>query len=273
METLEKIIKEIKREEEIKKQDRFLGIPSGFKDLDAITFGFRNGQLTILAGRPAMGHATLALNIAQNITKHTNKRVAIFSLDETAKKITSDILRAELAGFRTEELDDKIINMPIFIDDQESLSILDIMERASLAKHAQNIDFIIIDYLQLIKGAELKKTKNKTMNFEKIVRLLKILAKSLNIPILLLSMIPRQAEKREGYKAMLRDLAKYGSIEKYADVILLLFYWEYYGLTEDESGKNIKNQALLTIAKNRNGLTEEIRISRDYKAGKFSDIG
>ena len=274
MQTIEQVVKDLKTDKGTKEPIKLTGLPSGFKDIDKQTLGFQNGQLTILAGRPGMGLTTLALNIARNITKQTDKRIAIFTLDQTAKHLTNNILKAELetSPVHFDQVDEKLTKAPIYIDDTQCISVFEIMERAAALKHDQDIDIIIVDYLQLITGFEPNSTKTEKRNFEKIVRLLQILAKSINIPILLLSTLTHQMEMKSGYKMpTLNNLYAYGAIEKYADLVLFLYCWEYYGFQEDEFGADLTNQSLLIIAKNRNGQLGEAKLRHDFEIAKFTD--
>jgi len=262
MKKINQLIKEI--DEEKDKPTKLNGIPSGFRDLDNQTGGFQNGQLTLLAARPSMGITTLALNFARNAACLTDKGILLFSLDDPSKSLTKSIIKADDKG--------KAKDLKIYIDDTRHISILMMLEIASKVKHESNIGLIIVDYLQLITSFELGKQTEKTKDFLVIVQLLQTLAKSLNIPILLLSKLPRSVEIRGGdHRPMLFDLLEYGYIENYIDVVLFLYRYGYYGITEDEEGNNIENRSEILIPQNRNGKTGFVQLQHDFENAKFRD--
>jgi replicative DNA helicase len=264
MQTFEYIISDLKKE----KTNGLIGIPSGFTELDKVTNGFQNGQLIILAGRPAIGKTRFALSIVRNLIVSTDKRIAIFSLAETAKRITKFILRDDL-----DNTDENTVIAPIYIDDNSSISVLELMESASIIKHEKNIDLIIIDYLQLFTDFEINPTDNSKKDFENTIRLLKILAKSLNIPILVLSTLSKKVEERGlSYIPFLNDLNDYGNITRYADLVLALYNNQYYGIETDEDGESTKDQAIIYIQQNRNSLLGEIKLKYNSLTGDFTDL-
>lgn len=263
MKKLSQLIKEI--EEDKNKPAKPNGIPSGFKDLDRQTGGFKNGQLTILGARPAMGTTTLALNFARNATRLTNKGVLLFSLDNSAKSLTKSIVKAHNGSGPANDL-------KIYIDDTHNISIQMIMEIAAKIKHESNIGFIIIDYLQLITGFEFSLQTDKKNGFLLLVRLLKTLAKCLNIPILLLSKLSRDVEIRGGDKRpMLCDISEYGNVENYVDVVLFFYRYGYYGITEDLEGNNIENRSEILIPKNRHKKSGVIYLQHDFEKAIFEE--
>ena len=263
MKKISQLIKEI--EEDNSKPTKLNSIPSGFRDLDRQIGGFKNGQLTILAARPAMGTTTLALNFARNVAHLSNQSVLFFSLNNSAKSITKRILKANDDSAETKDL-------KIYIDDTHCISILTIMEISPKLKYEYDIGFLVIDYLQLITRFELSQQIIKNTDFLAIVRLLQTLAKSLNIPILLLSKLSNFVETRGGDKRpMLFDLSEYGNIENYTDVVLFLYRYGYYGITEDEEGNSLENRSEILIAKNRNRKSGVVYLQHDFEKFHFED--
>lgn len=192
----------------------------------------------------------------------------IFTLDETAKTITNFILKNN-----TDNIEEKLVKAPIYIEDDNSISILELMERASALKHKQNIDFIIIDYLQLFPNFEIDTIDNNKKDFEKTVRLLKILAKSLNIPILVLSVLPLKTEER-GLPCIprLNDINEYGNVTRHTDTVLALYNQQYYGIEVDEDGKSTSDQSIIYVQQSRNGLLGEIKLKHNSQTGDFTDL-
>ena len=259
-----------KLKNEINNSSSITGIPSGFSVLDNTTSGFQNGQVTIIAARPGMGKQSFALNIVHYLATQTNERIAIFSLREIAKQLAKNIFRINRVynAYSPQDIDEKIVKAPVYFDDPDTISILELMERASVLKHNENISLIIIDYLQLISGFE---ENNGKKNFEKVMRLLKILAQSLNIPIIVLSQLHRDLEYRKDKKPRLNDLDNYGLIQKYVDVVLFLYRWDYYKINEDDSYEDVKDKALVRVAKNRNGYYGDVVLNFDFRSSRFSN--
>ena len=263
MKKISQIIKEI--EEDKNKPTKPNGVPSGFRDLDRLTEGFQNGRLTILAARPAMGTTSLALNFAINAARLTNTGVLLFSLDNTAKSLAKRILNANRDSENTKDL-------KIYIEDTPGISILAIMDLAAKLKYESNIGFIIIDYLQLITKFELNQQKHTEADYLIIARLLQILTKCLNIPVLVLSKLSREVEIRGGDKRpLLPDISEYGNIENFIDVVILLYRPSYYGITEDEEGNNLENLSELLISKNRNRKTGRVYLRHNFDKSRFED--
>jgi replicative DNA helicase len=272
MQPINQIIKELESEKNQIATTEITGLTSGFSALDYHTGGFQKGQLTVLASRPSMGITTLALNFARNSALQVNASVLIFSLDNLAKRLTQNLLKAEQA---TKELkpgdqDKKLVNANINIDDSNGINILDIMEKSANLKREKGLDFIIIDSLQFIYDFEYNQQKSRKKNLELIVRLLKVLAISLDLPILLLSKLPKQVDIRGGYKRpMLFDLSKYGNLENYADVVLFLYRLGYYGITQDQYHENVEDLSEVLIVKNRNGANSRIFLRHDFEKAIF----
>ncbi|MCM8767106.1 MAG: replicative DNA helicase [Candidatus Omnitrophica bacterium] len=243
------------------------GLPTGFIDLDKMTTGLHPSDFIIIASRPSMGKTALACNIALNLNSGVEKvPTLIFSLEMSKEQIVQRMLCSEakvnILKFRQGILSDKDIGKllvaashlegsPIFIDDTPSLNVFELRARARRLKAKENIQVIIIDYLQLMKGKG--KAENRQQEISEISAALKSLAKELNIPVIAVSQLSRATEQRADKKPQLADLRESGSIEQDADLVLLLYREEYYNETEENKGK-----AEVIIAKQRNGPTGSI---------------
>ncbi len=259
---------------QIQKEERLnsVGLQSGFKNLDHQTLGFQNGQLTLIAGRATIDLTALVANISSNIVKQDHKRVAIFSLDQMLKKFSEvfsekDIAEAYINGNINHS---KMPQFSILIDTTSKISIFDLMYRSLNLVQNHGIDIFFIDYLQLIKGFKGKSKKEKRKNLEKITKLLKFMAASLNIPVVLISELPRKLEKRTGFKIpVIDDLNVYGNIRKYCSTILFLYQWRYYGFVQNEQGEDLSDRALIVIAKTFHGHIGNVELRHDFENGIF----
>lgn len=204
------------------------GLPTHFRDLDKIINGFSPSNMMILAARPAMGKTALALNIAENVCFKNNLPVGIFSLEMTAEQLLHRIICSQ-AGVESEKIRTGSINGIEFqrivstvsnmqkhtmvIDDQPGLKVTDLRARARRMREAHGIEFLVIDYLQLLSGSGTSRSQeNRQIEISEISRLLKTLARELNIPILCLSQLSRKVEERAGHRPMMSDLRESGCL-------------------------------------------------------------
>ena len=248
----------------------FIGLPTGLIDFDEMTRGLNEGNLIILAGRPGMGKTSLALSIAQHVALREKKSVGIFSLEMSQKELALRILSAESnipfgplrSGHLSQEKWNKVIThvreisvAPIFIDDSANPSLLEIASKARRLKVERSLDLLVIDYLQLMQGGG--RYENRNLEISAITRSFKQLAKELRIPILLLSQLSRQPERRgSDHRPQLADLRESGSIEQDADLVVLIYRDEVYNADVDSDQRGI---AELIIAKHRNGETGTVK--------------
>lgn len=263
------------------------GVPTGFTALDRITAGWQRSDLIILAARPGMGKTALTLSMARNAAVLAQKSVAIFSLEMSSLQLTKRLISAEaeldadklrtgkLEEYEWQQLHSRIRTIEeakIFIDDTPALTVLDLKAKARRLKRRQNIDMIIIDYLQLMRGDESNKQGgNREQEIGYISRSLKGLAKELDIPVIALAQLSREVEKRQDKKPLLSDLRESGSIEQDADLVTFIYRPEYYGITQDHEGNDLTGMAELIIRKHRNGQTGEVTLKFVSKYGKFED--
>lgn len=253
------------------------GIPTGFADIDSITSGLQRGEVIILAGRPSMGKTTFALNIAQNLAIGKNLPVAIFSMKlsshQLAQQITSsvaDIDRHKMLSGKIEENEwsrlsqafGKIAEAPILIDDRCGLSCMDIsVQLRKLQTHCGELGLVIIDRLQLMSSSK-ESLVNQNSNTDEIIYSLKVLAKELDCPIVILSSINNEVESRTDKRPILNDLPT----PNFADTVFFLYREEIY----DPNTVN-KNMAEIIIARHRNGPLGRIRLNYKCQHGLFED--
>lgn len=257
------------------------GIPTHFIDLDKMLNGFNNSNLMILAARPAMGKTALAANLAENICFRNHIPTGIFSLEMSATQILHRIISSQaeveaekiqtgsLSGAEYQRVVAAVNMMQketMIIDDQPGLKITDIRARARRMKEAHNIGFIIIDYLQLISGSGNARTQeNRQQEISEISRMLKNLARELNVPILTAAQLSRKVEERQGHRPMLSDLRESGSLEQDADIVMMLFRKDYYD-KYDKPG-----MADVIIAKNRHGAVGDVQLVFRKEIGQFAN--
>lgn len=270
-----------------KNSDGISGIPTGFTSLDRVTSGWQRSDMVVLAARPGMGKTAFVLSMARNVAVQFNKPVAVFSLEMSSVQLVNRLIASEteisaeklrkgnLEPHEYQQLHariKKLTNAPIFIDDTPALSIFELRAKARKLKQTQDIDLIIIDYLQLMTaGSEGK--GNREQEISTISRSIKTIAKELNVPIIALSQLSRSVETRGGDKRpMLSDLRESGAIEQDADIVTFIYRPEYYGLQEWEDGTPCHGQAEIVIAKHRNGSLENIKLKFIGHLAKFDNL-
>lgn len=265
---LAQVMREVKEKTE-KNRDKkggITGLRTGFSNLDQLTNGLQPEELIILAARPSMGKSAFAMNLALNISKRNKDGqagVAIFSLEMSNEQLAARMLSAEsnienskiksgaLTSREWQFLEggvQSLSKLKINFDDSAAVTVADI--RAKCRKLAQEgkLDFVVIDYLQLIKGDD--RSGNRQEEVAKISRSLKQMARELKIPILALSQLSREVEKREDKRPLLADLRESGSIEQDADIVMFLYRGDYY----QHNPENKTGEVELSIAKNRQGM-------------------
>ena len=257
-------------------REKYKGIGTGFAYLDTLTSGLNKSDLILIAARPAMGKTAFALNLAQNVAKtHPEQAVCIFSLEMPKAQLASRLLSAsaqvdsnKLRNGRLSNDDwtklaygaNYLNNMPIYIDDTASITVPQI--KAKL-RRIKNLGLVVIDYLGLIQST--LKTENKVQVISEITRQLKIMAKELNVPVLVLSQLSRGPESRTDKRPMLSDLRDSGSIEQDADIVMFLYRDAYYN-----KESKTPNMAECIIAKNRHGECGTVNLVWDGQYTRFS---
>lgn len=263
------------------------GVPTGFKVLDEVTSGWQKADLIIVAARPGMGKTAFIMSCARNAAVDFKRPVAIFSLEMSSVQLVNRLISGEaelessklrkgnLERHEWQQLHSKIgklADAPIYIDDTPALSVFDLRAKARRLKSQYDIQLLIVDYLQLMRGNVDNKGSNREQEIGTISRSLKAIAKELNIPVIALSQLSRKVEERGGVKRpILSDLRESGSIEQDADMVIFLNRPEYYGLVQDEEGNSTKDLAEVIIAKHRNGSIEDVKLSFLNKYVKFAN--
>jgi replicative DNA helicase len=266
-------------------KDGLTGVPSGFTALDRITSGWQRSDLVIIAARPGMGKTAFVVSAMRNAAVDFKMAVAIFSLEMASVQLVNRMIsaEAELEGEKIKkgQLADhewaqlvhktsKLSAAPIFIDDTPALSVLELRAKCRRLKAEHNIQLIVIDYLQLMRGDQ---GGNREQEIASISRALKGIAKELNVPVLALSQLSRSVETRGGDKRpQLSDLRESGSIEQDADIVMFLYRAEYYKITVDEDGMPTQGVGEAIIAKHRNGSTGTAKMKFIGKFTKFADL-
>ena len=258
--------------ERMQEQSGLSGVPSGYPSIDKITMGWQPSDLIILAARPSVGKTAFALNIARNAAVDHNMPVAVFSLEMPAIQLAKRLMTSEsglpaekikggskLEPYEWEQLEYRLKALskaPLYVDDTPSLPIMEFRTKAKRLVKTKGVRLVIVDYLQLMQGpAELRGMREQEV--AAISRTLKATAKELNVPIIALSQLSRDAVKRSGGngKPQLSDLRESGSIEQDADMVVFVHRPDYLGLGETENGKETTQ---IIIAKHRNGETGDI---------------
>ncbi len=266
------------------------GVATGFSAMDAITGGWQNSDLIIIAARPSMGKTAFALAVARNaaLMAADPTPVAVFSLEMSAQQLAQRLLtseaRVDAQAARTGRLRDddwpklaraagRLSAAPIFIDDTPGLSILELRAKARRLKAEHDIGMIVVDYLQLMHGPVAGRNSNREQEIAQISRSLKALAKELNIPVIALSQLSRAVETRGGdKKPMLSDLRESGSIEQDADVVAFIYRAERYGITVDEYGNSTEGIAEILIGKQRNGPIGNVKLAFVNQYARFDNL-
>jgi len=274
--------------------DGLSGLPSGFDGLDAMTAGWQNSDLVIIAARPAMGKTAFVLSMCKNIAIDQRVPVAMFSLEmsnvQLVNRLMSNVCEipsekiksGQLAKYEWAQLDFKIRDMfdaPLFVDDTPSLSVFELRTKARRLVREHGVRIIIIDYLQLMNASGMS-YNSRQEEVSTISRSLKGLAKELNIPIIALSQLNRSVENRvstgenqaESKRPQLSDLRESGAIEQDADMVCFIHRPEYYKIYKDQYGNDLKGLAEIIIAKHRNGAVGDVRLRFRGEYTRFSNI-
>lgn len=272
-EILTQILEEIKQK---LKTAKLPGLLSSFLDLDAITQGFHNSDLIIIAGRPSMGKTAFSLTLAKNIATNFPNKIVFFSLEMTKQQLFYRLLSTETLISQTKlrsgrisreewvqinNAISKLSDLSLYIDDTPNITVSEMHFKIKRLKQEkeQPLGAVFIDYLQLLEDIE--KNDNRVQELSKITRSLKKLARELNVPIIVMSQLSRNVETRLNKRPMLSDLRESGSIEQDADIVMMLYRDEYYNSNTLE-----KNIIEIILAKHRNGPvgTAKLKFNPQY---------
>lgn len=266
---------------------RYTGVPSGFTKLDDLIYGWQPGTLNVIAARPAMGKTAFALSMAKHMTVDYGKTVCVFSLEMSTVELTTRLLvnvseiegekikKGNLMPYEWEILSKKaqvLSNARLFIDDTPGLTIFELCSKARKLKRTENLDCIIIDYLQLVNATIKNGSREQEVSY--VSRSLKALAKELKIPVIALAQLNRGVETRQtdDKRPHLSDLRESGAIEQDADTVTLLHRPSYYGINQDSKGRDISGLALVILAKHRSGSIDDIWLAFKKNFIKFENF-
>ena len=262
--------------------DSLIGVSTGFPVIDEITLGFQRSDLIVIAGRPSMGKTALALNIAENVARQTDRTVLIFSMEMSAEQVVrrfiSSIANIDLQRLMRGQLQDNdwegidkalsvLSNKKILLDDTPALSPTELRARSRRVKREnKDLAMIVVDYIGLMQIPG--KSENRVTEISEISRSLKALAKELDVPVVAISQLNRAVESRPNKRPILSDLRDSGAIEQDADVIAFLYRHEYY----DRSDLENKGKAEINIAKQRNGPTRTTSLAFRDSVARFENL-
>ncbi|NQT22840.1 MAG: replicative DNA helicase [Candidatus Omnitrophica bacterium] len=256
------------------------GLPTGFHDFDTITAGLHSSDFIVVAGRPSMGKSALVGCMAEHIGVVEKKPIAFFSLEMSKEQLVQRMLCSHAkvdshkvrTGFlsqsdwpRLVSAAGKLSEAPIFIDDTPGISVLELKAKARRMKSKHNIELIILDYLQLMRGP--RGVDNRQQEISEISRSIKALARELSVPIIAVSQLSRAVEQRSDRRPQLSDLRESGAIEQDADLVVLLLREEYYNPTDENRG-----MAEAIIAKQRNGPVGTIKLAFINEFARFENL-
>ena len=257
-------------------KEKYIGARTGFTYLDAITSGLNKSDLIIIASRPGMGKTSFAMNIATNVARHSDKDVVVFNLEMSREQLATRLLSTEalvdsnclrngrISGddwVRLATSAGYLSGLPLYIDDTASMTV---PQMKAKLRRTKNLGLVIIDYLQLMESTT--KSDNRVVVISEITRQLKVMAKELNVPVILLSQLSRSVESRTDKRPMLSDLRESGSIEQDADIVLFLYRDAYYN--KESTRQNISE---CRVEKNRHGETGTVELIWDGQYTRFSN--
>jgi len=260
------------------------GVPTGFRDLDAMLTGFQPSDLVILAARPSMGKTAFALNLVSNAALMADSAVAFFSLEMSKEQLATRLLcsDARVSGQRvrtgrvtqedwpplTESLK-RLSKTRIFIDDMPNISVSELRGKCRRLKAEGNLDMIIVDYLQLMRADrdDISRNASREQEISSISRGLKGISKELEVPVVALSQLNRGVESRTDKRPMLSDLRESGAIEQDADVIMFLYRDEFYNESSEKKGL-----AEVLVRKQRRGPIGDVELAWRAEITRFENL-
>ena len=268
-------------------KDKYKGFTTGFTDLDKAITGLNRSDLLIIGARPAMGKTSLALNLARNTAMMGKKKVLFFSLEMTKEQLAQRVLsteaRVESTKMRTGDISGQewanlatatalLSNCELYFDDTSNMTV---SEMKSRIRRLRDVDAVFVDYLQLMKSGS--RVESRVQEVSEITRNLKLMAKDLNIPVVVLAQLARSTEGRgKSHRPQLADLRESGSIEQDADIVIMLYRDEYYATEKDDTAPDedrpAVNEAEFIIAKNRHGPTTTVKVAWNGDYTMFTNL-
>ena len=274
-------------------KDKIIGVGTGFKDLDDLTGGFKPGQLILIAARPSMGKTALALNIAKNSAIKFGNCVAVFSMEMSKEELMGRLIgseaRIDITRLNAGKIEDnefmkltdaasRLSDSMIFIDETSAITPGEIRAKCRRIKAQYGrLDLVVIDYIQIMRANLNSKSQNREQEISEISRTLKSIAREMPCPIIALSQLNREADKRtHSKKPVLADLRESGALEQDADMVMFIYRDEFYN--PDSEWKGL---AEVIVSKNRSGPTRTIQLTwlsrytafENYVSGESYDIG
>lgn len=262
--------------------DGVMGVPTGFIDLDGVIGGLQPGNLIVIAARPSMGKTALALCMAEHAALNDGHSVALFSLemsgDELIQRMLSSTAVVDAGRIRSGRLApedwsrigraaDRLSAARLYIDDSEGVSLGEMRTKCRRLKSRDGLDLLIVDYIQLMEGSTGRREESRVQEISAISRGLKMLARDLEVPLIVLSQLNRSPDARNDKRPMLSDLRESGAIEQDADLVLMIYRDEYYNPDSDDSGV-----AEVIVAKNRHGPTDRVKLTFRGSYAKFDNL-
>jgi replicative DNA helicase len=257
------------------------GLPTGFNEIDAETMGLQPGQMVIVAGRPAMGKSTLGVDIARNAALHHDMTTVIFSLEMSRTELAERIISAEASvplqtlrnpsqitreqWTRINDHYQETQSKPLFIDDSPNMSLMEIRAKCRRLKQSNDLKLVVLDYLQLMSSG--RQEESRQVEVSGFSRALKLLAKELEVPIVVLSQLNRGPEMRNDKRPQLSDLRESGSIEQDADMVFLVHRPDFYN-RDDRPG-----EADIILAKARNARPGTFTLAFNGDLSRFDNMG
>lgn len=266
----------------LESKEQAMGIPTGLRDLDELLHGLHPGQMIVVAARPAMGKSTLALDFARSCCFRHDMAAVYFSLEMSREEIQMRTVSAEarvgLHRIRSKDLTDDdwtriaekmplITGGPLFIDASPNLTMAQVKAKARRLKQRNDVKLVIIDYLQLMQSGSGRRAENRQLEVSEMSRGVKLLAKELEVPVVVLSQLNRGPEQRQDKKPAISDLRESGSIEQDADVVILLHREDAYEKESPRAG-----EADLIVGKHRNGPTATVTVASQLYLSRFVDM-
>jgi len=260
------------------------GLSTGFSKLDGLCAGLQGSEMFVIAARPSMGKTALALCIAESVALTEDQTVAVFSLEMSGEELTQRMLcsvaMVDASRMRSGRLSpddwprvsqaaDRLSKAPIFIDDSEGMTVAEMRTKARRLKARHGLGLIVVDYIQLMEGAPnlRRRDENRVQELSAISRGLKMMARDLEVPIIVVSQLNRSPDARNDKRPMLSDLRESGAIEQDADMVLLIYRDDYY-----EPDSESKGIAEVNVAKHRNGPTDRVKLAFMGTYAKFASL-
>lgn len=266
-------------------REKYIGVPTGFDELDKTISGLNKSDLILVGARPAMGKTSFALNLASNVALRKKRKVLFFSLEMTKEQLAQRVLSSEACvdsfKMRTGELNesdwdrlgaatDALSECQLYFDDTSDITVPEMKARI---RRLKEVDCVIIDYLGLMKSGV--RTENRVQEVSEITRGLKLMAKDLRVPVVVCAQLSRGTEARgKSHRPQLSDLRESGSIEQDADIVMMLYRPDYYKDDEDkqDSDDSVPNLTKLIVCKNRHGEVRDINLVFNPNNTRFTSL-